>query len=271
MSGVLLTCGTHVEPKAVREGFELLNAAWDALAEARAAPADGADAASTAPPDDDDGPVFDVAAQIAREAASLKKGKRFYVAQADCPGFVVLRANPAVQPHPPMLALANAICAAAAARGAAAVGPGSRYIARLLPCQAVCRAELEWIAAAAGEVVAAEAARRPPGAPPWRSFAVQFRQRYNGALERDEVVATVATAVAAALGAGARVCIGDPEVCVSIEVVRKLCCVCVTDSWLRLKKYSLVNLRDEGRDADGGADADGADAPAAAPAGAAES
>ena len=120
MSGVLITCGTHAEPRAVREGFDLLNAAWDAVAEAQPAAAEdeGADASAPA----DGGTVVDLAAQIAREAASLKQGKRFFVAQADCPGFVVLRANPAVQPQPPMLQLANAICAAVAQRGAA-VGP----------------------------------------------------------------------------------------------------------------------------------------------------
>lgn len=131
MSGVLLTCGTHAESKAVREGCDLLNAAWDAVAEAGPTAADDASDASEPP---DDGAVFDLAAQVAKEAASLKKGKRFYVPQADCPGFVVLGANPAVQPHPPMLQLVNMICAATRFGAALAVGPSSRHIAKLLPC-----------------------------------------------------------------------------------------------------------------------------------------
>ncbi|KAG8468139.1 hypothetical protein KFE25_007191 [Diacronema lutheri] len=260
--GVMITCDTHAEKGAVREGFDVLAQAWDLLAPPRVAAAQ--DVASGGGCDGEGGGagessgVIDIAREIAAESAALSEGRRFFVAQTGCAGFVVLRLNAALADgasgSPSLLELVNRVYASVATDGELAV----RFVARMLPCQTVCRAELPKIATAVRETVAAEVKRRGAGACP-ATFAVQFRQRHNTkALDRDEVIRVVADSAKLELGS-ARVHIADPELCVVLEVVKAHCCVCVVDQWQKYKRYSLRALQG----ADGGEQPPSA-APAAA-------
>lgn len=261
MRGVLVTCDTHAEKGAVREGFGVLSQAWDLIA---------AEAAASAPADDGDGgggsaagaAIVDVAKEIAAEAAALAGERRFFVAQTGCQGFLVLRLNTSVPASPNLLELVNRVCASAATGG----DLGVRFTARMLPCQAVCRADLPKIAAAVRAAVAAERDRRSAGF--HTTFAVQFKQRCNSkALDRDEVIRTAADSAKAELP-GAVVNIADPSLCVVLEVVRAFCCVCVVDRWLPHRRYSLRALQGAADTANAGAPT--AEPPSAAPAGAPE-
>lgn len=238
MRGVLVTCDTHAEKGAVREGFSVLSQAWDLIAASReaSAPAGDGDCGGEGSTAGGTG-ITDLAQEIAAEAAALNDERRFFVAQTGCQGFIVLRLNTTIPSSPNLLQLVDRVCESAATDGEL----GVRFIARMLPCQAVCRADLPKMVAAVRAAVAAE--RERLGASRCTSFAIQFKQRYNAkTLDRDEVIRVVADSAKLELP-GATVSINDPALCIVLEVVKTFCCVCVVDRWLRNKRYSLRALQ----------------------------
>jgi len=192
MSGIIVTCDTHIEKSAVRESFAVLSQVWDhadirpdAQLGAAKDGAPSADSVAVELPAGSGGAVIDFAQEIANEVSQLKEDKRFFVAQTGCPGFVVLRVNTAIRTRPRMLDLVNKILASAVSEDGEF---GVRFVARMLPCQTVVRAETAKIVAAVREVVSAVAAdRKRAGLPLFPSFAIQFKKRYAGNIERDEV------------------------------------------------------------------------------------
>lgn len=137
---------------------------------------------------------------------------------------------------PDLLSLVNSVYASTMSGGELL----TRYISRLLPCQEVCRAEAGRMAASVEEAVRAHCAAR--GTPP-ATFAIHFKQRHNGNLDRDAVIAALAQAVSRVVPK-AKVDLDDPELCVAVQVVRAMCCVCVVDRWKAFHKYSVRGLRE---------------------------
>lgn len=112
----------------------------------------------------------------------------------------------------------------------------TRFISRLLPCQVICKGDVESIGQAVVEQatkVVAASARRPP-----KTFAIQVKRRQNTTIDRDAAIAAAAEGMAKAVK-GIRVDLTRPDLCVLLEVVRSMCCVCILDEWLRFNKYSL--------------------------------
>mmetsp|Transcript_29893 Transcript_29893/g.80336 ORF Transcript_29893/g.80336 Transcript_29893/m.80336 type:complete len:291 (+) Transcript_29893:94-966(+) len=223
MHGILVTCDVHAEKNAIRDMFNVLNALWE-------------DLTPTAPAADQGAPgrVSDPAADVAREMATLTEKKRFFVAQTNCPGTMMLRVNNEVQPQPEMLQVVNAMFNSVLVGG----DYTTRYVARCLPCQLVCKAEIPKMLQGISEVLSSSSQLGKGRVP---SFAVQFKKRQNSTLDREEVIKAVADHVSKAFP-GVVVNIGDPALCVCIEVIRTVCCICMVDGWAKYTRYSLRAL-----------------------------
>mmetsp|Transcript_26796 Transcript_26796/g.86116 ORF Transcript_26796/g.86116 Transcript_26796/m.86116 type:complete len:280 (+) Transcript_26796:3-842(+) len=232
MRGVLITCDTHLEHKAIKEAYRLL----DDLAGGGAAAGDGGDGGD----DGDGGSASGTAGdKLAAELAALKEGggegggsggggtahaKRFSVAQTGCAGTVLLRfSEEADDPTE----IASRALGEAQARGESS----APHVIRLLPVQAVCGATPAAIVAALQPLLA-------PLAGFGGTFAVQWRRRHNTAVDKESVIREVAAAVHA-VAPKATVNLRAPSAAVVIEVIKSDAAVSVLPRWAELKAYNL--------------------------------
>lgn len=111
----------------------------------------------------------------------------------------------------------------------------SRFLLRLIPIEAVCRANVKDISDAVGSLCDKYLLKEP------KSFSIIFNKRYNNAISRDDTIKELADIVTSK-NPGNRVNLSEPEVSVIIEVIKGLCCVSILPDYLKLKKYNLVEL-----------------------------
>lgn len=273
MTGVLVSCDTHVEKSAIRESFKL----FEALAEAEGAPA-AAGTSSAAEPTRS----VTAGSALERELAELRqqttqsggaasgeqKKKPFSVAQTGCAGNVMIRfEDKAIDP----LALVTRAMDAALASGKGECP----HVVRMLPVAATCAAKPSAIAAAVSPLIEA-ALKGFEG-----TYAVQWRRRCNSTVDKGAAIDAVASAVAEA-APKARVDLKGAEVAILCDVIKTTCCVSVLPRWQEFRQYNYRALTEaaageevdgvkqaekprEGRMA-GGGDQGSAAAPAAPPA-----
>ncbi|XP_055701145.1 THUMP domain-containing protein 1 homolog [Phlebotomus papatasi] len=111
----------------------------------------------------------------------------------------------------------------------------SRFLLRLIPIEAVCRANVKEISDAVGALCDKYLLNQP------KSFSIIFNKRYNNAISRDDTIKELADIVTSK-NPGNRVNLSEPEVSVIVEVIKGLCCVSILPDYLKLKKYNLVEL-----------------------------
>ena len=181
MRGVIITCDSHLEHKAIRECFERFGTVTEATGPKAAGPKDDAAGAAT------DGTAGDA---LAREIEALKQGGRaagarpaFSVAQTGCAGNVMIRFEG--EALDPIKIVEQVMEEALTSRCS-----GAPHIVRMLPVQASCSAHLRNIVQAVEPLVQA-ALQGFEG-----TFAVQWRRRHNTTLDKMEVINAVAGALA---------------------------------------------------------------------------
>ena len=147
MRGVLLTCDVHLERRAIREAFTMLEAfvAEDEERAGELAAADGEDKSG------EKGGAKSAAESLASELAQLrgeckevggaKASRRFAVAQTGCSGQVLIRFSETADD--PVLLTTRALTAAAASGNS-----GAPHIIRLFPVQTICAASSQAITTA---------------------------------------------------------------------------------------------------------------------------
>mmetsp|Transcript_62533 Transcript_62533/g.104068 ORF Transcript_62533/g.104068 Transcript_62533/m.104068 type:complete len:270 (+) Transcript_62533:30-839(+) len=221
MRGVLLTCDTHLEKKAVRECVQML----ERLDE------DESTAASCAP-----ATAYNTAgAVLASELAALQSGQaatgdftkgkqRFSVVQTGCGGNVMIRFQHD-QDEP--LQIVDRAMEAARTTGTS----GAPHVVRLLPVQATCAANRASIMQAVTPLI-----QTLKGCE--KTFAVQWRRRCNTGLDKMEVIDAIAMAMRD-IAPKAKVDLCKPQVAVLLEVVKTVCCVSVLPDWQHFKSYNL--------------------------------
>ena len=181
MRGVIITCDSHLEHKAIRECFERFGTVREAAGPKAAGPkGDAAGAAA-------DGTAGDA---LAREIEALKQGGRaagarpaFSVAQTGCAGNVMIRFEG--EALDPIKIVEQVMEEALTSRCS-----GAPHIVRMLPVQASCSAHVRNIVQAVEPLVQA-ALQGFEG-----TFAVQWRRRHNTTLDKMEVINAVAGALA---------------------------------------------------------------------------
>ena len=181
MRGVIITCDSHLEHKAIRECFERFGTVAEATGP-KAGPKDNAAETAT------DGTAGDA---LAREIEALKQGGRaaggkpaFSVAQTGCAGNVMIRFEG--EALDPVKIVEQVMEEALSSRCS-----GAPHIVRMLPVQASCSAHTRNIVQAVEPLV--HAALQGFEA----TFAVQWRRRHNTTLDKMEVINAVVDAVLA--------------------------------------------------------------------------
>ncbi|RDD38133.1 THUMP domain-containing protein 1 [Trichoplax sp. H2] len=77
-------------------------------------------------------------------------------------------------------------------------------------------------------------------------FAISYKSRYNGDLNRDQVIATVADIVIDGQ-IKHQVNLDNPDVVIVIEIVRNVCCMSILDDFHQMRKYNLNEVSHHGR------------------------
>ncbi|XP_052894601.1 THUMP domain-containing protein 1 homolog [Anopheles moucheti] len=111
----------------------------------------------------------------------------------------------------------------------------SRFILRMLPIQAVCRANLKDIIDVVGKLSDRYFLKEP------KTFAILFNRRLNNDLSRDDVIRELAELIAAK-NAGNKANLKNPDLAVIVEVIKGLCCIGILPEYYQLRKYNLVEL-----------------------------
>ncbi|XP_063235360.1 THUMP domain-containing protein 1 homolog isoform X2 [Bacillus rossius redtenbacheri] len=123
-----------------------------------------------------------------------------------------------------------------------------RFLQRLLPIEATCKATMEDVRAALEPLLDKYFAKES------KTFAVMFTRRNSSALDREEVIKQLAEMVTLR-SPGSRADLKSPQLSVMVEVMRGTCCLAVLPDYFRLRKYNLLELAaPEKREGDRGAD-----------------
>uniref|UniRef100_A0A034VDF2 THUMP domain-containing protein 1-like protein n=1 Tax=Bactrocera dorsalis TaxID=27457 RepID=A0A034VDF2_BACDO len=111
----------------------------------------------------------------------------------------------------------------------------SRFLLRLVPVEVVCRANLTDINSAGGVLFDKYFLKEGT------TFAIIFNKRYNNDVKRDDVIHDLA-ALVQSKNIKNRVDLKNAAKTIVVEVIKGLCCLSVLDSYLKYKKYNLVEL-----------------------------
>ncbi|KAH8240036.1 hypothetical protein KR032_010498, partial [Drosophila birchii] len=111
----------------------------------------------------------------------------------------------------------------------------SRFVLRLVPIEAVCRANMPDIINAAGTLFDKHFLKEPT------SYGIIFNHRYNQQIKRDEVIHQLADLVNSK-NIGNKVDLKEAKKSIIVEVLRGYCLLSVIDNYLESKKYNLAEL-----------------------------
>ncbi|XP_058125590.1 THUMP domain-containing protein 1 homolog [Anopheles ziemanni] len=111
----------------------------------------------------------------------------------------------------------------------------SRFILRMLPIEAVCRANLKDIMDTVGALCDRYFLKEP------KSYAIIFHRRLNNELSRDDVIRELADLITAK-NAGNKANLKNPDLAVIVEVIKGLCCIGILQEYYQLRKYNLAEI-----------------------------
>lgn len=111
----------------------------------------------------------------------------------------------------------------------------TKNILRLLPVEAICKANLKEIMDTAGVLFDKYLMKEP------KTFAIVFNRRLNNNVNRDEVIKELADMVSAK-NIQNKVDLKHAQLTVLVEVIKGHCCLSVLPDYFKLKKYNLTEL-----------------------------
>ncbi|XP_016966650.1 THUMP domain-containing protein 1 homolog [Drosophila biarmipes] len=237
--GFFATCNIN-EKACVRECYNLLNHYADALygpeqpenepekkqpEEGAAGDAEEDAGKSTKGSTSDDDDDLEAAAAKCREKLSQRK-VRFQNVDTNTTNCVFIR----TQLEDPV-ALGKHIINDIATTGKSM----SRFVLRLVPIEAVCRANMPDIISAAGVLFDKHFLKEPT------SYGIIFNHRYNQQIKRDEIIMQLADLVNSK-NVGNKVDLKEAKKSIIVEVLRGWCLLSVIDNYLGCKKFNLAEL-----------------------------
>uniref|UniRef100_A0A182QPR4 THUMP domain-containing protein n=1 Tax=Anopheles farauti TaxID=69004 RepID=A0A182QPR4_9DIPT len=224
--GFLVTCNGHVRD-CVRDSYRILNTFADDLYGPAEQEATGDDAISKPGGESDE---EDISLKLQREAeAAGKKGNKAFRFQSVDSGAMNCLFIQTSLPDPDEIAyrLMKDLSETKKHR--------SRFILRMLPILAVCRANLKEILDAVGALADQYFLKEP------KTYAIVFNRRLNNDLSRDDVIREVADLITAK-NSGNKANLKSPQLAVIIEVIKGLCCIGILREYYELRKYNLTEL-----------------------------
>jgi tRNA acetyltransferase TAN1 len=111
----------------------------------------------------------------------------------------------------------------------------TKLINRIIPIENVCRANLEEIVNAAGELFDKHFLKEP------HTFAINFNRKLNKSIDRDDAISRLADLIHQK-NIKNKVNLKEPERTVIVEIQKGLCMLSVVPDYIKLKKYNLHSL-----------------------------
>lgn len=112
----------------------------------------------------------------------------------------------------------------------------TRYLLRLVPVEAVCKANLKDILAAA-EPLFEKHFKIAEG----KTFSINYNRRHNNDIKRMEIIEKLADLVYLK-NSKHSVNLTTPEFSVIVEIIKGLCCLSVVEEYIQLRKYNLIEI-----------------------------
>ncbi|XP_065359344.1 THUMP domain-containing protein 1 homolog [Calliphora vicina] len=111
----------------------------------------------------------------------------------------------------------------------------TRHLLRLVPIDAVCKANDKDIVNTAGQLCDKYFLKEPT------TFSIVFNKRFNNDINRDQMIREIADLIHAK-NIKNKVDLKHAKRSLVVEVIKGLCCLTVVDDYMAMKKYNLVEL-----------------------------
>lgn len=111
----------------------------------------------------------------------------------------------------------------------------SRFLLRLLPIEAVCKAYMNDIKSVANVIFEKYFSQEP------KTFSIVFNRHSNDNIRREEIINDLAEIVKKK-NPGNRANLKNPELAVVVEVIRGLCLISIAPDYYKYRKYNLLEI-----------------------------
>ncbi|KAL5292388.1 THUMPD1 family protein [Megaselia abdita] len=217
--GFLATCNFK-ERDAIREAYNILNAYADELY----GPVAGKDEGGEEKADDD---ISDALDKVISESKEKKVSAfRFKAIDSGAANCIFIKTT---LPNPVELGVKLVKDLAKTKQ------QKTRYLLRLVPIEAVCKANLPDILSAAGKLFDKYFLTQG------KTFSIIYNKRLNNSINRDEIINELAELVALK-NCNNKVNLKNPELSVIVEIIKGMCCLSVVEQYIQLKKYNLIEI-----------------------------
>ncbi|GAU98500.1 hypothetical protein RvY_09638 [Ramazzottius varieornatus] len=242
MSGFLISCSQGNEVRCVREAYDILNEYMDIE---MSKPEDGSGgrnsedlkpvataetplSTKTEPEAPEDDAEKALAAEMAefRTGAGIEERKaRFKAIDSGCSNLVFI-SSAVTDPCRFAFDILSDIHKSGKGR--------ARYMQRLFPVVATCRADLESV-----KKTASTALTKYFTPPESKSYLILYKARNSAsALGRDSIIEVVG-GVIKAINPECTANLSDPDYAVSVDIIKTMCCISVFRDFSKLKKYNI--------------------------------
>ncbi|KAM7358918.1 THUMP domain-containing protein 1 homolog [Cochliomyia hominivorax] len=117
----------------------------------------------------------------------------------------------------------------------------TRYLLRLVPIEAVCKANDKDIVNTAGQLCDKYFLKEST------TFSIVFNKRFNNDINRDQLIRELADLIHAK-NIKNKVDLKYAKRSLIVEIIKGLCCLSVVDDYMAMKKYNLVELARANKD-----------------------
>lgn len=111
----------------------------------------------------------------------------------------------------------------------------SRFLLRLLPIEAVCKAYMNDIKSVASVIFEKYFSQEP------KTFSIVFNRHSNDSIHREEIINDLAEIIKKK-NPGNRANLKNPELAVVVEVIRGLCLISIAPDYYKYRKYNLLEI-----------------------------
>lgn len=111
----------------------------------------------------------------------------------------------------------------------------SRFLLRLLPIEAVCKAYMNDIKSVANVIFEKYFSQEP------KTFSIVFNRHSNDSVHREEIINDLAEIIKKK-NPGNRANLKNPELAVVVEVIRGLCLISIAPDYYKYRKYNLLEI-----------------------------
>ncbi|OWA53370.1 putative THUMP domain-containing protein 1 [Hypsibius exemplaris] len=226
MKGFLITCSQGNETRSVVEAYDLLNQHFDSETAKLEEASDEKN--STQPTEDDAEKAMAEELKKYNTSAGIEERKaRFKAVESGCNNLIFI--SSAVE-DPSQFALSLLTEIHSNGKGRA------RYVQRILPVVAVCRAELDAIKKTA-ELALAKFFSGPENQD--KTYLILYKTRNTGiTTTRDDLIEAIGSVVKS-INPACRANLNDPDYAISVDVIKCLCCISVARNYAKLRKYNI--------------------------------